>query len=152
MPKAVTEWRKARAVELAVMGTPYEEIAQEVGYANRGTAWRTVTNALAERTDKGVKELRVLEGDRLDQLQNALWGEAVAGDVKAVDAVLRIIQARVRLFGLDSPEVRAAEGLRVVIDPAELARRGEAAVRRDEEATEAWYLEKFGTGEVVAVD
>jgi len=30
------------------------KIAAEVGYANRGAAWRTVQRALRERTDDGV--------------------------------------------------------------------------------------------------
>ena len=144
MAKALSEWRKARAVELALQGLSYDAIAKEVGYANRGTAWRTVTKALAERTDMAVRQLRAMEGERLDALQKAVWGEAVAGDLKAVDAVLKVIHARVRLFGLDAPEARAPEVIRVVIDPAELAARGEAARRRDEEATEAWYAEQFG--------
>ena len=34
--------KRARAVELAVEGHSYEEIAQRVGYSNRGSAHRAV--------------------------------------------------------------------------------------------------------------
>ena len=61
----------------------------------------------------------------------------MACDLRAVDRVLKMIQARVRLFGLKGPDARAPEVVRVVINPAELAARGEAARRRDGDATEA---------------
>jgi transposase-like protein len=38
--RPLAAWRKARAVELAIEGRTYGEIATEVGYANRGTAYR----------------------------------------------------------------------------------------------------------------
>jgi hypothetical protein len=36
----LANYRKARAVELALAGASYEAIAHELGLANRGTAWR----------------------------------------------------------------------------------------------------------------
>lgn len=65
--------------------------------------------------------------------------------MKSINAAVRIIMARSRLFGLDkaTEPVQPPVG-RVLIDPAELARRGEAAIRRDQAATKAWYDEKFG--------
>lgn len=38
----------------------------------------------------------------------------------------------------------------VVVDPAELAARGEAARERDAQATAAWYVEQFGAVTEVA--
>ena len=43
--RALAEWRKARAVELRIEGCGYDDIAREVGYANRGTAHRVVQKA-----------------------------------------------------------------------------------------------------------
>ena len=40
--KALAKWRRTRCVELALAGHSYDEIALEVGYQNRGTAWRAV--------------------------------------------------------------------------------------------------------------
>lgn len=52
--------------------------------------------------------MRAQEGDRLDALQAAVWADAMGGDVRAVGAVLRIMDARAKLFGLYAPtEVRA---------------------------------------------
>jgi transposase-like protein len=46
---ALANYRKARAVELALAGASYDDIAREIGLANQGTAWRYVDRALRER-------------------------------------------------------------------------------------------------------
>jgi hypothetical protein len=43
-----------------------------------------------------------IEIDRLDKLQEAVWDAAISGDVKAVDSVLKIINLRTKLLGLDT--------------------------------------------------
>ena len=98
--KALAQWRKARAVELAVAGASYGAIAAEVGYSHRGTAYKAVHKALAERITEGVEQLRRLEAARLDALQAALWPQAMVGDTAAVNAVLRIIEQRARVLGI----------------------------------------------------
>lgn len=100
--KCLASFRRARAVELALTGMPYDEIAAAVGYANRGTAWRTVQRALRDRTFKAVDEYREMELSRLDALQSACWEQALAGELRAVDAVLRVMHQRSRLLGLDN--------------------------------------------------
>jgi hypothetical protein len=92
--------RRTRAVELARAGTSYDEIALKLGYANRSGAWKAVQAALSTHEAHEVTALRELELQRLDALQEALWGKAIAGDTKAVAAVLRIVDQRIRLLGL----------------------------------------------------
>lgn len=53
--RPVAAWRKATAVELATPGRTYEQIAAEVGYANRGTAYHAVQQALGSRTVEAVQ-------------------------------------------------------------------------------------------------
>ena len=96
----LARWRQAKAVELAQAGHDYDSIAREVGYSNRGTAWRVVQKALQDRVTEGVDEYRRLELDRLDRLMRAHWDEALAGDLAAAHVVLRIIDQRIRLLGL----------------------------------------------------
>ncbi|NYG07772.1 hypothetical protein BJ986_002259 [Phycicoccus badiiscoriae] len=79
----------------------YDEIAAELGYANRGTVFRIVRDALIERQDEAVDSLRFLESQRLDALQAALWDKAMSGDVNAARSILGVITARVRLLGLE---------------------------------------------------
>ena len=92
--------RKARAVELAIQGVKYDDIAKAVGYSNRGTAYKVVRQALDETIAANVQELRATEIARLDALQAAIWPAAMAGDVEAVGQVLALIDRRAKLLGL----------------------------------------------------
>ena len=64
---------------------------------------------------------RVLVGERdvgLDGLQVALWDDAMKGDTRAVMAILRVIEQRVRLLGLQ--QVGGAHGwTTMVVGPPE---------------------------------
>jgi hypothetical protein len=86
---------------LVTQGRTYEQVAQEVGYASRGTVHAIVKKALDEHIAEDVDDYRRLEVARLDQLQHALWDTAIAGDVPAVLAIVRIIAQRSKLLGLD---------------------------------------------------
>lgn len=103
--KALAKWRRARCVELALAGHSYDEIALEVGYQSRGTAWRSVQDSLNSRIAEAVMEYRELELARLDVLQAAHWPQAVAGSVRSADLVLRVIDRRTKLLGLDQPRM-----------------------------------------------
>lgn len=71
--RPLAAWRRARAVELATQGHTYNQIASEVGYANRGTAYKVVRKALDENVAEAVEEYREVEVARLNALQAALW-------------------------------------------------------------------------------
>ncbi len=98
--QALARYRRARAVELVLEGRTYQQVADELGYANRGTVHRLVQQALQQQVSDGVQDLRATEVARLDALQTALWARAMAGDVAGVIAVVRIVEARRRLLGL----------------------------------------------------
>ena len=87
-------------MELATAGRSYQEIAEQVGYGNRGTAFRAVSDALERQAVQSVDSYRRVELDRLEALQHAIWGRAMAGDPEAVLAARKIILARCRLLGL----------------------------------------------------
>lgn len=119
--RALAAARRARAIELRAQGRTYEDIARELGYANRGTVCHIVSDALKARTDEAVDTLRSLEAQRLDALQAALWDKAMAGDVSAAQAAIRIIISRCRLLGLDGDGllVSAEARPRTVVVPSE---------------------------------
>ncbi|MCW2785011.1 MAG: hypothetical protein JWP74_1528 [Marmoricola sp.] len=96
---AVAQLKRTRAVELLAAGRGYDEIARQVGFTSRGSAYRAVTKALAEREIEAVNELRVLELDRLDALHAAHWQRAVDGDVPATMVILAISRQRLRIYG-----------------------------------------------------
>lgn len=115
-----------RVVELKRAGHTYQEIAEQVGYADRSAARRTYFRALHRDLKEAADEMRQVENDRLDRLQRAHWNQAVEyGDEKAAAIVLKIMDRRARLNGLDLPskiEHTGPDGnpLQIVIDPSML--------------------------------
>src|SRR5450631_3759825 len=101
--KALAAARRARAVELRTTGLTYDQIAMELGYANRGTVYHVVSEALKAQTAEAVGLLRSLEVERLDNLQLAVWQKAMDGDVPSANAAVRCIMSRCRLLGLEGP-------------------------------------------------
>lgn len=96
--------KRSRAIELRRAGSSYEQIAKDVGFANRGTAFRAVQIGLRESLQEaGSEDLRSLELERLECLQRSRWSKAVGGDDKAFDRVLAIMKRRAELMGLDAP-------------------------------------------------
>jgi|ERR1019366_2231240 hypothetical protein len=119
--RALAAARRAKAVELRTAGLTYDRIATELGYANRGTVYCVVSQALRAQTLEAVGELRSLEVERLDSLQMAMWQKAMDGDVPSAIAVVRVIMARCRLLGLEDPSVPRVEDPRprtLVVPPA----------------------------------
>ncbi len=115
--RAVAAVKRAKVVEAVAAGATYQEAAQQAGYATRSGAYKGFWKAVDERQADAVDQHRMLEVQRLDALQLAVWDKAMAGDIKALNAVLRIIEQRSRLLGLDKPEA-APTGSGSVVDPA----------------------------------
>ncbi|GAA2499172.1 hypothetical protein [Terrabacter carboxydivorans] len=106
--RALATARHARAVQMATEGRTYQEIADELGYANRGTVHHIVHQALARDRKEAVEDHLQWELARLDALQVALWDKAMDGDVEAAREVRAVIMARCRLLGLDDRGMRPA--------------------------------------------
>ena len=115
--RAVAAVKRARVVEAVADGATYGQAAKRAGYATRSGAYKAFWKAIDGREADAVEQHRTLELARLDALQVGLWGRAEAGDIKAVNAVLRIIEQRSRLLGLDRPETTPVRSGSVV-DPA----------------------------------
>lgn len=118
--RAVAAVKRAQVVEAVADGATYDQAAKQAGYATRSGAYKAFWKAIDGREADAVEQHRMLELQRLDALQVGLWDRAEAGDVKAVNVVLRIIEQRCRPLGLDKANgVQAAQT--VVMSPAELA-------------------------------
>lgn len=100
--------RRTAAVRLLREGQTYQQVADTLGYANKGTVHRLVRKALVAHEVDEVDSYRHTELERLDALQAALWDQALAGDVRASEQCLRIVQTRVRLLALDQ-QARAGD-------------------------------------------
>ena len=123
--KALASARKLKAIQLKTAGLTYQQIADQLGYASRGTVYKIIKDAQSARLDNAVEEHRAYEVDRLNAMQGALWDRALAGDLQAIDRVLRLIEARCRLWGLlESRPKEAASPWPCCQGPATLVVRG----------------------------
>jgi len=95
------EVRRRQAVQLKVVGYTYEEIAKATGYASPGAAYNAVMLQLQKERSSSVEDLRSVEGRRLDELSKILWPLCLTADIGAIDAYLRLMNRRAKLFGLD---------------------------------------------------
>lgn len=107
--------KRKKALDLRRAGWSFEDIAAEVGYANKGSAHRAVKQGIAAITRESATELIELELSRLDDLLAGLYEQARNGDLFAVDRALKIMDQRAKFLGLydhktddTSAEVRAA--------------------------------------------
>lgn len=105
------ERRKKVAANLKA-GLNYREIAEHLG-VSLGTISNDV-NLVIERWQKEhvseINEYVSLELKRLDQAQNAIWGEVMDGKLLAIDRLLKIQRRRADLLGLDAPEKHQLTG------------------------------------------
>lgn len=109
MPKPDTvepeeQERQGKAIELRIAGATYDQIAKALGYADRSGAHCAVNAVLKRRESAQAAELRALEDERLDLALRKVTPGVVAGDLRAVEMLLRIHDRRVKLHGLAAPE------------------------------------------------
>ncbi len=101
--------KEEQVLSLRRAGATYGAIAQQLGYANRSSAHAAYARALAREIAPNIREVRELEAARLEQLQLGIWGKAMAGDVRAAEVVVKIMERRAKLFGLDAPITHVVE-------------------------------------------
>ncbi|MEU4511762.1 hypothetical protein AB0G05_19900 [Nonomuraea wenchangensis] len=102
---------------MRLAGVPYRTIADKLGYGSLAAASKDVTRALqmaSRAQQESSEQLLQIEIDRLDRMMASLWTKACAGDVKAVEAVERLISRRCALLGLDLINRNGAENSDVV--------------------------------------
>lgn len=110
--KAVALDRQVKALELRRMGKGYAEIAAALGIG-LASAHRYVKSGLAEakaQIEGSAAELKAEELSRLDAMLAAIWPDARKGGGAAIDRVLRIMERRSKLLGLDAPSRHAHGG------------------------------------------
>lgn len=121
-----TAERDAQAARLRAQHLTYDQIATELGYADRGHAYQAVQRALLAAVKEPAEELRQLELERLDTLARTCEGilarhhvmvshgriikdddgQVLLDDgpvMQAVDRLLKIQERRAKLLGLDTP-------------------------------------------------
>ncbi len=129
--------RRTQAMALRVEGRTFAEIGKALGCSEQ-RAHAIVTEELARlnaRRAEQAGELTRLECERLDKLTAVLWPAATAGNVDAIDRLLKIMARRARLLGLDAPTQTRLAGLPVVNLTAEM-KVTDHAILQDPEAVE----------------
>jgi transcriptional regulator len=118
--------KEAKVLELRRGGLTFDMIANRLGYAGASGAYKAYQNACNRIVYSEVVETRKMEMDRLDVAQAAIWNQVVAGDLPAVVALIKIMERRARLLGLDAPtksqvEVNVYDGATIDAEVQRLA-------------------------------
>lgn len=92
--------RAAKAAEMRVQRYPWDTIAEKLGYKNGPTARMSVQKFMDRIPMESVETLRQSELESLDIAEVALAERIRNGDIKAIEAMLKIKQHRARLAGL----------------------------------------------------
>ncbi|MEV4975527.1 hypothetical protein [Streptomyces scopuliridis] len=121
--------RRANLIRLRRAGVAFDDPQiRDLGYKTRGHASKDLIRALQQNRDEEAAEAGVYrqqENERLDSLLEAAWplattprpvfnkeGDIVAHeiDLKAVDTVLKLMDRRAKLNGLDMPVKNEVSG------------------------------------------
>ena len=122
-----TAERYRQVVQMRAAGLTFDRIAAELGYASRSGAKEAYDTALLSWGREAVDDLRVLEGERIDDLWRRTFSRLIQGDrepetdddpprigvnefVNLVVTAVRVSQRRADLFGLDAPKQHAITG------------------------------------------
>ncbi len=119
-PEVADRWR--RAVELRRAGLTYQRIADELGWKSISSAYDAVQGALRASIVEPAATVRALELERLDALLAGLWELARNGQTDAIDRVLKVMDRRAKLLGLDAATKHAVGPLEHLSDDALIAR------------------------------
>lgn len=101
--RAELQARALKATAMRLAGARYDDIAQALGYNSRQAAHDAVRRVLIDLPDESPEQVKRLEASRLDRMQQALWAQALTGNQSAIDRVLRIMERRAKLLGIDAP-------------------------------------------------
>lgn len=157
--------RRRYALQLRSAGLDYRSIFTEVvsrfgaemlppSYDER-YVWRDVKfeiDKIKKEMSENANDLRILEMNRLDDLQTALMPKALQGDVKYVDRILKIMHQRAMLFGLYAPvhsKVEVSDWHSEIID---LIKQGKVTREQAEEELGKEFVTKLldtGSADIV---
>ena len=108
--KPETLEKEKKVLEYRRGGLTFDLIAERLGYASASGAHKAYLSACNRIVYEDVVEVRKSEMDRLDIAQAAIWGDLT--DTQNVDAntrarlvlaLIKIMERRARLLGLDMP-------------------------------------------------
>lgn len=146
-PNALTMAEKVqKALTLRQSGASYAEIARAMG-TSTSRAHQYVTKALAEWREariEAAEEIASTEMSRIDLIQRSIWAQALRGDLAAIDRIIKLMERRAKLLGLDAP---------TKVSPTDVAGSGPAEIKIVvEDVSEGWGWANGRTLEAQEVD
>jgi hypothetical protein len=108
----------------------YRDIGAELGVSHQ-LVYRDVQASIKQFLDEAREhhtQIMAIEAARLDDLQRVMWEQAAMGDRRAIETVLKIMERRAKLLGLDTPV--ATKAVNVTLTPDELATMSDDELRR----------------------
>ncbi|HOW68255.1 MAG TPA: hypothetical protein PK256_23490, partial [Verrucomicrobiota bacterium] len=94
--------RQAEAIRLRIQGLSLSEIARRLGYAGPSGAYAAIEVGLSAAVQEPADQLRQIELARLDIATAAVMPKIERGSLQAVDRLVRIMDRRSKLLGLDA--------------------------------------------------
>jgi len=95
--------KERQVLEMRAAGHGFQVIADNVGYASAGSAYNAYARALERTLREPAEQVRELALERLDAMFRSVWDKASTGDIKAIEAVLKLEERRAKLLGIDAP-------------------------------------------------
>ncbi len=102
-----TAEKKLKAFELRKAGWSYRQIATDLGVKPQKVRdWiDEELRFYRDQCQESVQELVDIEAARCDELVKSLWEKAIdRSDVRAVETILKVMERKAKLLGLDAPE------------------------------------------------
>jgi hypothetical protein len=92
--------RQAQALALRKEGLTLVEIAKRLGYAGDAGVRKAIRAGLERTVQKPADELRSLILARIDRMMTVVYPRAIAGDLAAVDRVIKLNHQAAVIYGL----------------------------------------------------
>lgn len=93
--------RQRRALELRKAGATYQQIADQLGYANAQGAGNAVRRALQDTIREPTEDFRSLQMERLNHMLLVLSPGVQGGDGRSIQLSLQVMDAMNRLAGAE---------------------------------------------------
>jgi len=97
--------RRVQAWTLRMSGLTFAEIGSDMGITAQAS-YKLVKKEIDAYRIQHIEEIenaRTLEAERLDALTAGLWKKAVSGHHGAINCMLKIMERRAKMLGLDGP-------------------------------------------------
>ena len=122
-PKSTEERAElmAKAFELRKAGASFAKIAKQlrISSATVHKYIHATIKAYHDEARETSKAMITLELSRLDDMTLGIWSKARAGEYKAIEAMIKIMERRAKLLGLDT--MQTAKQINVNITPDQIA-------------------------------